>query len=263
MLRSRGAISKTGLENYAVFAGEVPLACTARQAATSGRTAGGRTPGPCMLCNGSPPGFVEEELLASSLSRILVPRVLALRVVALLAIVPALALTACNRADKPPAPPPSEAAGTTWLNEGVVLYLPDHIMKARIRIEDLSPYMKSVDAAARTVIQAQKNQAGTSGMLLVALRPQGQSKAWIVTGEPPMAQNVADAVVAATEAVPAAPVSEETVLVGIKFHAFGGGTAPVSAGPPIPRDWYSHFTEHGGLLDDALLEKVWPKEVQP
>lgn len=194
--------------------------------------------------------------MASSLIRI--P---SLKVLAVLALAPVLALSACGRPQQKPVTPPAEAAGTTWLNEGVVLYMPDHIMKERIRVEDLSPYMKKVDEAAKAVIEAQTGQKGTSGMLLVALRPKGQSKAWVVTGEPPMAQPVADAMIGAAEAVPVPPVNAETVLVGIQFHAFGGGTAPVSAGPPIPREWYSHFSKHGGLLDDALLEKVWPKEV--
>ncbi len=175
-------------------------------------------------------------------------------------VVPAaLALSACSPPDAKPVPPPSEASGTTWLNEGVVLYMPDKVMKARIRIEDLSPYMEAVDAAARAVVEAQPTQPGSSGMLLVGLRPGGLSKAWVVTGEPPLSAEVSQALIAAAEAVPAPPVNEETVLVGIKFHAFGGGVAPVSAGPPIPRDWYSHFSKDGGVLDDVLMAKVWPK----
>lgn len=184
-----------------------------------------------------------------------------LKTLAVLAVVPVLALSACSRPKDQPVAPPAEAAGTVWLNDGVVLYMPDNIMKARIKVDDLSPYMKSVDEAVKAVVEVQVGQKGSSGMLLVAIRPQGQSKAWVVTGEPQMDQTIADAMIVAAESVPAPPVIEETVLVGIKFHAFGGGTAPVSAGPPIPVGWYSHFSKHGGLLDDALLEKVWPKEV--
>lgn len=179
----------------------------------------------------------------------------------MLAAVSVLGLGACSRPQDKPVVPPSEAAGTIWLNEGVVLYMPDQVMKARIKVEDLSPYMRAVETAAKAVVEAQTGQKGTSGMLLLGLRPEGQSKAWVVTGEPPMAQPVADAMIAAAEAVPAPPVSEGTVLVGIQFHAFGGGTAPVSSGPPIPRDWYSHFSKHGGLLDDGLMDKVWPQAV--
>lgn len=183
------------------------------------------------------------------------------RTLSLIAVVPAvLALSACNRGEQKPVAPLAEAVGTTWLNDGVVLYMPDHIMKERIKVEDLSPYMKKVDEAAQGVVQSQTGQKGTSGMLLVAMRPGGQSKAWVVTGEPAMEQSIADAVVVAAEAVPAPAVNAETVLVGIKFHAFGGGQAPVSAGPPIPVGWYAHFSKHGGLLDDELMSKVWPKE---
>ena len=164
-------------------------------------------------------------------------RIPSLKVLAVLALAPVLALSACSRPKDQPVAPPSEAAGTVWLNEGVVLYMPDHIMKERIRVEDLSPYMKAVDEAAKAVVEGQSGQKGTSGMLLVALRPQAQSKAWVVTGEPSMEPAVSDAMIKAAEGVAVPVVNAETVLVGIKFHAFGGGTAPVSAGPPIPRDW--------------------------
>jgi hypothetical protein len=183
-----------------------------------------------------------------------------LRKFLLVSLLPAaLTLTACKVPDAKPVPPPSEAEGTTWLNSDVVLYMPDRIMKARIRVEDLSPYMKAVDKAAEQVVLAAPKEAGSSGMLLIAMRPNGQSRAWVVTGKPEMSQALADQMIAAAEAVPVPAIKEETVLMGINFHAFGGGVAPVSAGPPIPRDWYSHFSKDGGVLDDALLAKVWPQ----
>lgn len=171
----------------------------------------------------------------------------------------ALSLAACKVPDAKPVPPPSEAQGTTWLKDEVVLYMPDKVMKARIEVADLSPYMTAVDKAAEQVVLAAPKQAGSSGMLLIAMRPNGQSKAWVVTGKPEMSQALTDQMIAAAEAVPVPAIKEETVLMGINFHAFGGGVAPVSAGPPIPRDWYAHFGKDGGVLDDALLAKVWPK----
>lgn len=182
------------------------------------------------------------------------------RSLSLMMLAPAcLALSACKVPDAKPVPAPAEAAGTVWMNDGVVLYMPDKVMKARIKIEDLSPYTKALDLASQRVVEAQTGQSGTSGMLLVAMRPGAQSKAWVVTGEPEMSDPVSQALVAAAEAVPVPPVATETVLIGIKFHAFGGGQEPVSAGPPIPRDWYNHFTKDGGVLDDALMAKVWPR----
>lgn len=182
-----------------------------------------------------------------------------MKVLALMAVLPAASLSACNRKPAEPTPAPAVAQGTTWLNEGVVLYMPDKVMKERIAVADLSPYMNAVDVAVANVVEANAGQPGSSGMVLVAMRPGDLSKAWVVTGEPPMDAALSAAMVEAAEAVPAPKVNADTVLVGIKFHAFGGGAAPVSAGPPIPRDWYSHFSKHGGLLDDALLAKVWPQ----
>lgn len=194
--------------------------------------------------------------MAANLSR----RVSRSLLLSLMVLAPAMVgLSACKVPDAKPVPPPSEAEGTTWLNSDVVLYMPDKVMKARIKVEDLGPYMKAVDKAAEQVVLAAPKEAGSSGMLLIAMRPQGQSKAWVVTGKPEMSQGLADQMIAAAEAVPVPTVNTETVLMGINFHAFGGGVAPVSAGPPIPRDWYSHFSKDGGVLDDALLAKVWPQ----
>lgn len=182
-----------------------------------------------------------------------------MKVLALMAVLPMVALSACNRKPAEPVKAPVEAQGTIWMNDGVVLYMPDKVMKERIKVEDLSSYMSAVDGAVSQVLKARAGEAGSSGMLLLAIRPNGLSKAWVVTGEPPMSAQTSAAMIAAAEAVPAPKVNSDTVLVGIQFHAFGGGQAPVSAGPPIPRDWYSHFSKHGGLLDDALLAKVWPQ----
>ena len=37
-----------------------------------------------------------------------------------------------------------------------------------------------------------------------------------------------------------------------------GGAPPEGAVAPIPRDWYAHFSEDGGVLDDDFMAKVWP-----
>ena len=171
----------------------------------------------------------------------------------------AFSLSACDRGeDRPPAPPEAAAPAEAWVRKDVVLYLPDHVMKARADEATLSPYLQAAGAAAEAAVRAAPVQPGASGMVLVMVKPGQRSRAWVVTGDPaPSAQTLA-AMVAAVEAVPAPAVREGAVLVGLGFDAWGGGAAPAGAQPPLPRDWYSYFSKDGGRLDDAFMARVWP-----
>ena len=168
-------------------------------------------------------------------------------------------LSACDLGgDRSAAPPEAEAPAEAWVGKDVVLYLPDPVMKARVEVSALSPYVNAAATAAEGAVAAGPVQPGASGMLLLMVKPGGRAKAWVVTGEPaPSAETVA-AVVKAVEAVPAPAVREGPVLVGVGFDAWGGGAPPAGASPPIPRDWYAYFAKDGGRLDDAFMARVWP-----
>lgn len=167
-----------------------------------------------------------------------------------------LGLAACDRgADGAPT---AEAPAEAWVGQDVVLYLPDPIMKARVKVSALSPYVNAATLAAEGAVRAAPVQPGVSGMLLLMVKPGGRAKAWVVTGEPALKPETVAAVVKAVEAVPAPAVREGPILVGVGFEAWGGGAPPAGASPPIPRDWYAHFAKDGGKLDDAFMARVWP-----
>lgn len=175
---------------------------------------------------------------------------------AILAALAVIGLSACDRGGAPAAS--AEAPAEAWVGKAVVLYLPEAVMKKRIGISSLSPYVTAATAAAEGAVRAAPAQPGASGMLLLMVKPGERSKAWVVTGDPaPNAETVA-AVVRAVEAVPAPSVTEGPILVGVGFDAWGGGAQPVGGRPPIPRDWYAHFPKDGGQLDDAFMARVWP-----
>lgn len=165
------------------------------------------------------------------------------------------ALAACSPGG---AEAPAEAPADAWVRKKVVLYLPDRVMKERVEITDLSPYLTAVDEAVAAAARAQPTQVGASGMMLLMVKPGERSRAWIVTGEPTMKPEVVEALTAAAGAVPAPSVRQAPILVGLQFEAWGGGAQPEGAVAPIPRDWYAHFSEDGGVLDDALMARVWP-----
>lgn len=167
-----------------------------------------------------------------------------------------LGLAACDRGgDRAPA---AEAPAEAWRGKDVVLYLPDAVMKARVEVSALTPYVNAATTAAEGAFRAAPVQPGASGMVLLMVKPGGRAKAWVVTGDPAPSTETVAAVVKAVEAVPAPAVREGPVLVGVGFEAWGGGAPPVGASPPIPRDWYSYFPKDGGRLDDAFMARVWP-----
>ncbi|MFC5372322.1 hypothetical protein ACFPIF_07165 [Brevundimonas faecalis] len=170
-----------------------------------------------------------------------------------------LGLAACDRAGgRSDAPPSASAPAEAWVGKDVVLYLPDPVMKKRVEVSALSPYVQAAGAAAEGAVRAAPVQPGASGMLLLMVKPDGRARAWVVTGEPALSPETVAAVVKAVEALPAPAVREGPILVGIGFDAWGGGPPPAGASPPIPRDWYGHFAKDGGLLDDAFMARVWP-----
>ena len=171
----------------------------------------------------------------------------------------AFSLSACDGGgDRPAAPPEAGAPAEAWVRKDVVLYLPDHVMKTRADAATLSPYLQAAGAAAEAAVRAAPVQPGASGMLLVMVKPGERARAWVVTGEPAPSPETVAAVVKAVEAVPAPAVREGPILVGVGFEAWGGGATPAGAQPPIPRDWYAHFSKDGGRLDDAFMARVWP-----
>lgn len=178
---------------------------------------------------------------------------------AILAGLAAFSLSACDRSgDRSADASSAEAPEEAWVGKDVVLYLPDPVMKARVEVSALSPYVNAATLAAEGAVRAAPVQPGASGMLLLMVKPGGRAKAWVVTGDPaPNAETVA-AVIKAVEAVPAPAVRQGPILVGVGFEAWGGGAPPAGASPPIPRDWYAHFPKDGGRLDDAFMARVWP-----
>ncbi|NWE50860.1 hypothetical protein [Brevundimonas sp. P7753] len=166
-----------------------------------------------------------------------------------------MGLAACNRE---PSPVAAEAPAEAWVGKDVVLYLPDPVMKARVEVSALSPYVNAAAIAAEGAVRAAPVQPGASGMLLLMVKPGGQAKAWVVTGDPAPSAETISAMIKAVEAVPAPAVREGPILVGVGFEAWGGGAPPAGASPPIPRDWYSYFSKDGGQLDDAFMARVWP-----
>lgn len=174
----------------------------------------------------------------------------------IMALLAVMGLAACNRGESAPAP--VEAAAEAWVGKDVVLYLPDPVMKKRVEVSALSPYVNAAARAAEGVVRAAPVQPGASGMLLLMVKPGGRAKAWVVTGEPALKAETVAAMVKAVEAVPAPAVREGPVLVGVGFDAWGGGPPPAGASPPIPRDWYRYFSKDGGRLDDAFMARVWP-----
>ena len=70
----------------------------------------------------------------------------------IMAVLAVMALAACNRGE--PASAPVEAPAEAWVGKDVVLYLPDPVMKARVEVAALSPYVNAATRAAEGAVRA-------------------------------------------------------------------------------------------------------------
>jgi len=123
----------------------------------------------------------------------------------------------------------------------IVLYQPDSVLKARLGHDaaPLAAYIRQVDRRVADVLDAAPVEPGFSAALVIALKPSGESRAWLVS-KAKFSHKLQDGLVAAAQAVPPPSVQGGPVALAIIFNAFGGGGKPVvdAAHPiPIPPEW--------------------------
>ncbi|MEQ1820576.1 MAG: hypothetical protein ABL871_18390 [Terricaulis sp.] len=140
----------------------------------------------------------------------------------------------------------------------LTLYLPPEITEARLPDPQvLATYTQALTDAANETLAARPPHIGTSGTLIVVVKPGSRSRAWVVTGGEGLPHEMVSAAESALQAVPAPSVSGP-IMLGIMFDAWGGGTPPANMPYPLPQEWIEALPPEGGQIDDALIMRVWP-----
>jgi hypothetical protein len=149
-----------------------------------------------------------------------------------------------------PSEPPIQATAPSPRQAGfrqvsVLFYQPDAVLKARLGPDaKLDGYIRHVDRAAASAL-AKATAPGFKAALVIAVKPGGTSRAWLVsTGK--IAPALRDDLTLAAEAVTPPAVQGGPVAFAIIFDAFGGGGKPVvdAAHPiPIPPEWRGKISQ--------------------
>jgi hypothetical protein len=146
---------------------------------------------------------------------------------------------------KPAAPvaaaPAQPAPGPAFRLRGVVLYQPNDVLTARLGgdAHPFAAYTKRVERRIAAALAGHPAAHGFSAAIVIAIKPDGEVHAWLVTRRAPSPALAAD-LTAAAEAVPPITVQGGPIAFAIVFDAFGGGGPPVidRAHPiPIPPEW--------------------------
>jgi hypothetical protein len=139
------------------------------------------------------------------------------------------------------APPPAHEANA-FRKTSILFYQPDAVLKSRLTVGQaaFTAYVGQVERQVAASLAAAPPVPGFSAAIVIALKPGGESHAWLVT-KAKLAPGFAAPFIAAAQAVPPVAVQGAPVAFAIVFNAFGGGGPPVvdAAHPiPIPREWH-------------------------
>jgi len=147
-------------------------------------------------------------------------------------------------------------AAQPYAMQNLMLLQPDSVLSQRVQVDDLSHYIKSVNAAAQASLSEVAKPAPTAGFIVVAVRPGGRSKVWL-DFSPALPAPVATQLAASLERVP--PFQAKGGVVVFAINTALWGAAPTTHPGPSPQEWkdatrgVDRPMEIGDLVDLA-----WP-----
>ena len=145
----------------------------------------------------------------------------------------------------------------------VALYQPDPVLRERMGADatPLSTYLKALQAEASAVFSNAGGGAGTSGSIVVAVKPGGQSRVWLVLGQNKLNAALRGALITRLQAVQPVVAVTGPIAFALNFNAWGAGTPILQPGEhvPIPEEWKAAMKgQPAGVIPDAPLRVLWP-----
>lgn len=145
---------------------------------------------------------------------------------------------------------PFEQRGITMLQTEKVFFERVSGMKA------FEVYVKDLVDAVDGVVGKLPKGSPTGGFLVVAVKPDGRSRAWLDVATPP-ADDVAKAIVSAAQNVYPLSIKNGVVLFAVKLTLWGG--EPPKGMVPRPKEWEVEAERAGGSIElSELVLRVWP-----
>jgi len=156
--------------------------------------------------------------------------------------------------------PDAASAAAPFVVSGLVLYQPNNMLAFRIRNDAraFANYLGQVEARETALFAQAGPHRGVSGAIVIAIKPGGQSRAWLVLGPNVQLDPTPAHIKAEAEAVPPLPVQAGPIAVAILFKAWGGGLPVTDAAhpAPIPLEWAGAAAPE--MVPDGPLARIWP-----
>ena len=141
----------------------------------------------------------------------------------------------------------------------IVLLQPGSLLEKRVPVEELSDYIKRLNAEASRVAAGFSDHTPRTGAIVFAVRPDGSRKIWL---DLKPALSLEDATLLRTKLETASPcaVREGTVVAAINVSFWGGKAKVVSM--PMPEEWREAITSDGVEVTQ-LVDSLWPAVPAP
>jgi hypothetical protein len=146
------------------------------------------------------------------------------------------------------------AEAAPYAMQSITLLQPEEIVGQRLPagVPSLAGYIQAVNAAVAAKLASGTAPPPAGIALIVAIRPNGTSNAWIgATSAVPAATH--DAIIAAARSVKPPAVTGGTVVFAIDA-SLSGGAAPGGSGMPLPPEWHDGAS---ATEVTALVDSIW------
>ena len=176
---------------------------------------------------------------------------------------PFLRALICVLASVAPAIATAQARPPAFSSGSIALLQPEAEMSERLSgdVDALAAYIQKLTAACAAAGEARPQGTGTTGVLVVALRPGGRSRVWLEYGPNDKPEDMASELSDHLESIPPPLVWGGTVSFLINIDFWGGGEPLTTSERPFfaPAEWQEAVKRAGHPLDtESILDRVWP-----
>jgi hypothetical protein len=139
---------------------------------------------------------------------------------------------------------------------GVVLLQPSNVLEARVpSVDAMADYVRAIESAARDAVVGSLSKRPAGGFIVVAVRPNRQSRVWLDFA-PVLNFQTGQQIVAKVGALEPFDARDGPVVFAVQVSLWGGAAPPRVA--PTPPEWKAVTEQTGKPLEiDALIARVW------
>ena len=146
--------------------------------------------------------------------------------------------------------------------KSIALYQPDDVLTSRVGHDavPLAGYIEAINAVATDEFGRAERGRGSSGAIVIAVKPSGASRMWLVLGENELPEGLAERLKSRVERIGPMSVSGGPIAFALVFDAWGGGV-PIATSDqpaPYPDEWRVATDGEPLVVPDGILDVIWP-----